>query len=124
MGEVYKIFVPNWRPVRDNQLTGAHHFTKHRLKRGDAEMVTAYARMADIPRATTKRRVWLEITLVGRQRECDPLSFAKSTLDALKLCGMLVDDNSKWCDPLSPFARYNRNGEAGTTIVLEDIEEV
>ena len=112
------ITIPNWRPSRDNELEQGHWRTKHKLKSADATMIATYAKAADIPKATGKRRVSLQITLGYRQRKADPLAYCKSLLDALKRCGMLIDDSGKFME--WGGCEYNRNGEARTTIILDE----
>ena len=113
------ITIPNWRPARDNQLVGANRYAAGQLKRSDAKMVGSYANFANIPKAEGRRRVQLQITLKGAQKQTDPMAYAKSCLDALVKCGLLVDDTDRYVEWVPPS--YNRIGEARTVIVLEDI---
>jgi len=116
---IQRITIPNWRPVRDNQLVGVHWTKRKRLKDGDAEFVATYARQADTAPATGKRRVSLEIVLVGRQQETDPWAYLKSLLDALVKCKLLVDDSSEYVE--WGGTTYTRGSEPSTTIILKDI---
>lgn len=121
---IHKITIPNWRPVRDNQIAGGIHWSKRKkLKDGDAQMVAVYARQADAPHALGKRRVSLEIVLTGRQQETDPLAYCKSLFDALVKCRMLIDDSAQfvvWGG--TTYTRASRGVRGSTTIVLEDME--
>ena len=117
---IHKITIPNWRPAALNTLMRSHWSTPGKLKKSDAAMIAGYALQAGIPKATGKRRVSLEITLTGRQRQVDPDSYQKSTLDGLVKCGQLLDDNAasvEW-----GCVWYSRIGEAGTTIILTDMD--
>jgi hypothetical protein len=116
---IHKITIPYWRPAALNTLMRSHWSTSGKLKKSDANIISAYAFCAGIPKATGKRRVSLEITLTGLQRQTDPDSYQKSTLDGLVKCGMLLEDNAasvEWGG-----VSYDRIGEAKTTIVLEDL---
>lgn len=118
---IHRIMIPNWRPVPDNQIAGGIHWTKRsRLKKGDKDMVAAYAHLADVPHARGKRRVSLEIVLTGRQQETDPMSYCKSLLDALVACRLLVNDTTEFVEWVPPT--YSRGAVGSTTIVLEDLE--
>ena len=117
---IHKITIHNWRPAAINTLMRSHWSTPGKLKKADANMIAAYAMIDSIPKATGKRRVSLEITLTGRQRQVDPDAYQKSTLDGLVKCGMLLDDNAasvEW-----GCVWYIRIGEAGTTIILTDMD--
>ena len=83
-------------------------------------MVAAYAKLADIHPAVGKRRVSLEITLVGRQRKTDPMAHAKSLLDSLVRCRMLIDDCAEFME--WGGVTWDRGSEGKTVIVLEDLE--
>lgn len=116
----YVVTIPGWRPTPDNKIAGGTHWaTRKRLKDADAEMVAAYCTLADVPRATGKRRVQLQVVLVGRQKETDPLAYAKSLLDALVKCGRLVDDTSEYVEWVPPA--YKRGAEASCTILLTEV---
>jgi hypothetical protein len=118
---IYRITIPKWRPTRDNQLSGGSHWAKkNRLKKTDKDFVATYAMRLGIPPATGKRRVSLEITLSGRQKETDPWAYCKSLLDALVACRMLVDDSARFVEFVP--ATYTRGDDGGTVIVLEDLE--
>lgn len=117
----HRFFVPHWRPSSLNSMIGRHWGVVAKLKRADRIMVGTYAKIRDVPRATRKRQVSLEIVLCGRQQETDPDALYKSLLDSLVHARLLVDDSPKYCSlgPVS-FARGTKE-EAGTTIVLEDL---
>jgi hypothetical protein len=100
----------------DNELRG-DVMAAHRRKKKDAERVAIAKLVYGVPAATGPRRVSVEIG--GRYgRKPDPLAPFKSLLDALTRCGLLVDDDTRYCVP-EP-ARYVR-GPKGTVIVLEDM---
>lgn len=100
------LVIPAWRPTPLNQLLG-HHMKAGRLKRVDRDMIAAYALLAGIPKAEGRRRVDLLVRPnpgsrklgIKAQRRTDGDSPWKSTLDALKHAGLLVNDTVEWCQP-------------------------
>ncbi len=114
-----EIFIERWHPARLNELMGGHWSKGHKLKKRDRQILWAYAQGK--PKATGKRQVELTIILKPRQRAADPDAQWKSTLDALKHAGMIVDDNRQGVELLP--VRYKRGTEAswGTIIELWDI---
>lgn len=115
---IHHITIDNWRPARDNQLMEGHWTTKHKLKSSDAEVIGTYAKLQDVPPAKGRRRVSMEIVLAGRWKKADPLAYAKSLLDALKTCRLLVDDSDAYM--VWGGVTYSK-GPPQTTIVLEDL---
>ncbi len=116
---IHRFTIPAWRPARLNELLSGSWHQAARRKKSDRVFIATYAQQAGIPHATGKRRVSLEITLKGRQQQVDPDGYWKSLLDALVHARMLIDDRSEFCELGS--VTYSRNGEARTTIVLEEI---
>lgn len=117
---IYRVEIPKWRPTRDNELVYKHWASARRRKMDDADMIGTYVKSAGIPRALCKRRVSLEITLAGRQKQTDPFAYCKSLFDALVKCGMLVDDNANLVE--WGGTTYSRGDVGKTVIVLEDVE--
>lgn len=111
------IYIPNWRPAPLNQLLRGH-WKAHKLKKNDRELVHFYALQYDIPKAKGRRRVSLQITYCGRQKEYDSDNAWKSVLDALVRCGQLIDDNPKHV-VIGPVIQ-TRGKTTSTTITLED----
>lgn len=118
---IHRITIPAWRPARDNELMSRHWRTKHKLKSFDAEIVAVYAKRENIPPALGKRRVSLEITLACRQKKADPLAYAKSLLDALVRCHMLIDDSAQFV--VWGGVTYSRGDSPSTAIVLDDLDD-
>ncbi len=116
----HRLEIAAWRPFTDNQLINCHWRTKHKRKDSDKEFVACYAHLQRIPKATGKRRVSLEIVLVGRQKETDPWAYLKSLNDSLVSCGLLVDDTARYVEFGGTV--YSRGKEAMTTIILSDLE--
>jgi hypothetical protein len=114
----YRLTVPDWHPAKLNQLLG-HWAQRHRLKRGDRQLVWYYARLAGIPPAVLPRRVSLRITLGPRERAGDPDSYWKSLLDSLVHCGLLLDDNRQGVE--LGTVEFHRGQERATEITLEDL---
>lgn len=115
----HEITIPRWRPVTLNELFALHHLAAARKKRGDRELIAAYAQRAGVPPATTKRRVSIAVTLAGRMKQTDPDALWKSTLDGLTAARMLVDDSPDWVELGSMTQRGG--DEKATTIRLEDL---
>jgi hypothetical protein len=92
----YHLTIENWTPTRVNELRG-HWAKAARLKRVDANMVCGYAIHNRIPIAQGPREVSLRITLPPEARGKDEDAFWKSTLDALVLARMLIDDCTRYC---------------------------
>lgn len=114
-----QIACPMWHPTRLNQLLGCH-WRAAKLKKADRYAIRVYAMIADVPKATGKRRVTLTIGLGPKQRAGDPDAYWKSLLDAMKHAGLLVDDNRQHCE-LAPVV-FERWPTKGTVITLEDLE--
>lgn len=114
----YILTIPDWHPATTNQLLRSVRL-RIRLKKNDREMVCGYSLQANIPNASVRRRVSLQLTLAPRQRAADPDAYWKSLLDALVRAGLLVDDNRTWCELGS--VEFTRGSARATTIMLEDI---
>lgn len=118
----HTIYVPKWRPTSLNKLMYATVGQRIRLKKHDTEMVGVFFHLSKVPKATSKRRVSLKITLGPRQKQYDDDNAWKSCLDGLVTCGALVDDSGAWCErgDLTWFF-YRKDYEPGTVIELEDL---
>lgn len=117
---VLKLAIPGFQPATLNELLrGWRQAAK--LKKRDRRVIGMYAMIAGIPKATGKRRVTLTIILGPRQRGADVDAWWKSTLDALKHCGAITDDDRHGVE-LAPV-RYERGPERGTVIELEDVDQ-
>ena len=119
MTPVVEIRIERWHPARLNELMGGHWSKGHKLKKRDRQMIWAFGQGKI--KAVEKRRVELTIILRPKQRAADPDAQWKSTLDALKHAGLIVDDNRQSIE-LMPVA-YERGTENdwGTLIRLWDI---
>jgi hypothetical protein len=92
--------------------------TRIALGKAAKAMVAGYAMMQRIPKATGRRRVSLEVTLEGRQREADADAYFKGLLDALVSCGLLLGDKTS---EVQLGDVTHKRGVRGTVIVLEDV---
>lgn len=90
-----------------------------RLKRQDKNRIGFYFRVSGIPRATTKRRVSLQLIYGKGERKHDPDAFWKSVLDALVHAGALKNDTDRWVE-VAPVV-YGRAERRETIITLEDL---
>lgn len=120
---IHRIEIAGWRPATANELMNCHWRTKHKLKKRDVEFVGVYAHMKGFATMYTplRRRVSLEITLTGHQKQADPDAYWKSLLDALVQSELLKDDSREWCELGTVTYRCGSKEEAGTVIVLEDL---
>jgi hypothetical protein len=116
---IHRLVIDGWHPCPLNRLLGCHWRTRARRKRGDCQLIVAYARLQAIPPATGKRRVSLHLTLVRRQRAGDPDCYWKSLLDALVHAGLLLDDNRQGVELGS--VTFDRGPARQTTVILEDL---
>ena len=118
----WRVTIANYLPPRINEWDGRRWAVRARIKKTCYEMIASYVLMADVPKATSRRRVSLELTIGPLGRGMDPDAFLKATLDALVACGALVDDSARWCELGTPTVE--RGPEPRTVIVLEDVDEV
>jgi Holliday junction resolvase RusA-like endonuclease len=114
------LVIPNWHPVSVNKLINSHHMVAHKLKKNDLSIVWTHAIKQGISMATGKRILDLVITLGKGQRALDPDNYYKSLNDALKLSGLIIDDNRQHLEIGSIL--FNRAERKQTTIILMDIE--
>ena len=112
-----EVFIPSWHPARINELLGVHWSKAAKRKKSDASLVAHYTR--DLPWATGKRRVGLEIILGHKQRAGDPDAYHKSLLDGLVHAHMLIDDNRQHVE-ITPVV-FSRGNPWGAKIALEDV---
>jgi Holliday junction resolvase RusA-like endonuclease len=119
--KVWSMEIPDWRPAALNELMG-NHGKAGRLKRADRDVVIGYARLRRIPAALAKRRVSLTITLPKGQRRWDIDAFQKSTLDACKHAGIIVDDRDLWVE--WGGVKYERGIGLSTSIIIEEIDGI
>jgi hypothetical protein len=115
----WEVFIDGYQPCTLNEMIGRHPMVIHRRKKKDRGVIAAAFLIARVPRATTKRRVTLTITLGPRQREHDDDNVWKSLLDACVFIGALVDDKPKWLERMP--VQYERGERRSTRITLEDI---
>lgn len=117
----FEAVIPDWHPTTLNALLEVHWAKAGRLKRGDAELVAYYLKIAGVTAATRKRRLTYTIVYkAGPGGRADSDAHDKSFRDALTLCGALVDDSPKWLDAEKPLRDTGPRKE--TRIILEDIE--
>ena len=120
----HEIWIPIWRPVTLNALLGCKLRERMRLKKQDRDFVTCYFRASEIPKATGKRRVSLELFLARGQKERDPDSMWKVLADSLVKCGALVDHTNEYVE--YGYVMHHRNHKTGpqivgTMIILDDV---
>lgn len=120
--KVWTIVISNWRPALANELLTWHWAKAAKRKRGDAMMIGVCARLAGLnPRdlKRRKRRVTIAIQYPPSRKLCDPDAPLKSTLDALKTAGLIVDDSGEWCEWETP--KITRGARLETVITIQDL---
>lgn len=117
---MWSVRIENWHPTPLNKLMNCHWAKRNRLKKSDYVVVAAAMYSADIPKASCKRKVWIEIVLGPRQRGCDGDAYLKVALDALVACGALKNDNKEWME-LGGIS-FGRGPRKATIITLEDVD--
>ena len=118
----YEVTIEDWQPATVNELMASVK-QRIRLKRRDRDFVNLYVKVrGGVPAATGKRKVGLRLTMAAGQRRCDVDAYWKSLLDALKFCGLIVDDGPLWLE-ITPveFDPVRLDGHFLTTITLEDV---
>ena len=118
-GGPWVVTIPEYHPPKLNQLMGGHWSKAARLKKACTAKIRRAMAEAGVPVATGKRRIGITIYVSGSGRRPDPDGILKSTLDALKHAGTIIDDDSKRCEWTQPQIL---NGEKRTVITIEDIE--
>lgn len=115
----YCIKIPNYHPTRLNALLAMNYHAANNRKKGDTQMIAAYAMQAKIPKAKGKRKV--EITIeITKGREPDPDAYFKVVHDALKQTGYIIDDSSKYIDFVP--TKFIRAKHKAIVIRLTDLE--
>jgi hypothetical protein len=112
----YRIDSPTWCPAKLNEML-AHWATRAKLKRRDREALAILGR--HVPPAVGPRRVQLTVVLGRGCRGGDPDAYAKSLLDALVACRLLIDDRNKLVEWMP--VKYERGTQGGCVIELEDL---
>jgi hypothetical protein len=135
----YVIEIPDWHPIKANQLhergfgqatttrivggrlVSKHYYRKRKAKADDAAMIGTYVKVAELPPATYKRRVHLALHFKqgSRERGGDVDAYWKSLLDGLQACKAIRNDNHLWCE-IMPVT-FTRGDERKTVITLTDL---
>lgn len=113
--------IPHWLPTSDNKLISSHWATANKLKKSDANIIYWTMREERIPTALKKRRVEVLIMCKPKGRMPDPTNFAKSLLDALVKCRLIIDDSQRWCEYVTPKIERGTAQVWGTKIQITDI---
>lgn len=117
---IHRITILHWRPATLNKLMRGKIKDRIKYRQVDHAMVAGYAHKEGVPRALGKRRVSLEITLTGKQKEFDVDSPWKGLFDALVSCGQLLGDTVHLVQ-IGELS-FTRGTEPKTVILLEDLE--
>lgn len=116
----WTVTIVDWRPPSLNVLMRLHHYQRSRNKKAISHMIGIYARLANVTRAAEPRRVRINITYTGRQKEMDRDNVQKVLLDALVACEALVDDSPTWLQGVE--IHQERGKLEQTVIVIEEGE--
>lgn len=116
----YVLKVDDWAPPTLNSVRGRHWSIEYQAKKHAAEMLAFTSWQQDVPRASVRRRVSLTVTLAGRMKQPDADAFDKILLDALVLCGLLLDDSHRGLAGRMKV-KFRRGRPACTKIILEDV---
>lgn len=111
--------IPDYRPPTLNRLLRQHWAVRNRAVKGVYQVVAAYCRLADVPRAMTPRRVSVAVTVAGRGGLPDPDAVLKPLLDGLTRCCKIVDDSSYWLRLGS--VTVERGEKTLTAITIEEL---
>ncbi len=111
--------INGWRPCSTNEMARSVK-TKIRLKKRDRDVLCAGARQWGLPRATGKRSMSLVIRVPRGQRRWDTDAFWKSTRDAAKHAGLIVDDGPVWLQD-GRMDYDPQRGPLRTVLILENL---
>lgn len=121
---IHVLTIHGWIPARLNQILGNRR-KGSRLKKRDRIRVANEQRFQQIPEATGRRKVTIEITFAKGDRSGDPDAYYKSAHDALKNAKLLKDDTIRWvqiAEPVYlPLKSRDRTDRRMTRLILEDI---
>lgn len=117
---IYTFTVPDWLPISVNYLMRARGYALRRRKQQDAQLIATYAFLAQIPKATGRRRVSARY-VCSRKSRPDADNLLKSLLDGLVAAGMLRDDRHEFVE-LGQYEFADSEGqERSTVITLEEL---
>lgn len=113
----HTIEIPDYTPPLLNQFVGKHWAIGAKLKKECRQFIAVYGR--DVPKATGRRMVRLDVWGWPKGRRPDRDAFDKATLDGLTACGLLTDDSAKWLEGRM-LVEIHPSAERKTLITLED----
>jgi hypothetical protein len=119
LGTICRLVLPGWTPTRLNELIGKHWGKIIRRKKADYAVIAANALEQQVSKASGPRQVRMVVTLGPRTRTPDGDSLWKVVLDGLVHCGLLVNDNPKYCT-LMPV-EFERGLTKQTVIELTEV---
>ncbi len=116
----YTFSIPKYLPLSANELMRVHWSKRAKAVNDCAELVGAYSTIAQVPKATGRRRFTLKLILGPKNRRRDDDSSFKVCLDACVRCRLLVDDSPTWCE-LIPLQQEKGRARA-TVVTLVDLD--
>jgi hypothetical protein len=111
--------INGWRPASLNEMARSVKGKIH-LKQRDRAIICEAARLAGVPRAIGRRQLSMIIRVPKGQRRWDGDALWKSTLDAAKHAGLIVDDGPVWFQQ-GTIVYDPVRGPLRTTLVIEDM---
>lgn len=110
--------IPGWVPPSINRYHHGHWAERSRVKKRAGRTVSEACFLAGVPRATTRRRLSIRLTLPRGRKAPDEDNIGKALRDGLTACGAIVDDAPEWIET-GTYA--TETGELKTTLTLEDV---
>lgn len=108
-----------WLPVNLNTLMRMHRHARSKALHADAQVIGAEAHSQGLVKAAGRRRVGMLIRYARGKTPVDPDAYFKSVLDALRKCGLLLEDNRHAVELGS--VSYEEAPRKGLVITLEDL---
>lgn len=110
--------IPGWVPPSLNTYLGQHWSVGAKVKKRVAHVVAVACLVAQVPKATTRRRLSVHLSLPRGRKAPDEDNIGKALRDALTACGAIHDDAPEWVES-GPYTQSV--GPLGTILRLEEI---
>lgn len=110
--------IPGWVPPSWNPTLGRHWSVGAKVKKRVAHVVAVACLVAQVPKATTRRRLSIHLSLPRGRKAPDEDNIGKALRDALSACGAIRDDAPEWVES-GPYTQSV--GSLGTILRLEEI---
>lgn len=119
---IWRITVP--MPCPSQNTRERKHWSQNHSEKTDWYFATASERnRLDIPKATGKRRLTIEVHGPRTLDEANILGGTKGIVDNLVGMGLLVDDTPSWIEHGKPIQIKTKHGEkAFTVLILREVD--